>query len=135
MNIGKYIYTLLSTTSAITDLVGTNIYPILLPQGAAYPAIVYMVNNAPNDISKCPDPTHDKATVSFHIWVDHAFGLDGYDTLEAIETALRTALNGVEGTQMGIKVVSCRYDGSQDGRDDVMTMFIKDVTFTLIVKN
>ncbi len=136
MNLGKYIYGKLSAASAITDLVGTRIYPIFLPMTASYPAIVYMVNNTPNDRGMKDRPAdHDKAIVTFHIWVDHAQGQQGYDDLDAIDTALRTVLDYVEGTVNAVTVEGCHYDGSRDGRDEERTLFMREATYTFTTRN
>lgn len=136
MLLGKYIYGKLSITSAITDLVGLRIYPVFLIQDAAYPAIVYTVNNEPLD-SRMKDkgPYHDRATVTFHIWADHAQGQQGYDDLDAIDAALRTALDNVEGTVSGVTVEACRYEGSRDGRDEERTLFLREATYRFTTKN
>lgn len=41
--IGSRLFSLLSGTSAITSLVGTRIYPQVIPQGSAMPAVAYSV--------------------------------------------------------------------------------------------
>ena len=136
MQLGKYIYGKLSATTAITDLVGTRIFPVFLPQTADYPAIVYTVNNTPLDRSMKSEPAdHDRATVTFHIWADHAQGQQGYDDLDAIDAALRTTLDFVEGTVSGVTVESCHYDGSRDGRDEERTLFMREATYTFTTKN
>lgn len=136
MLLGKYIYGKLSTTTAITDLVGTRIHPVFLVQSAVYPAIVYMVDNAPTDRSAKDRPAdHDRATVTFHIWADHAQGQQGYDDLDAIDAALRDALDYVEGTVSGVTVEFCKYQGSRDGRDEERTLFLREATYVFTTKN
>jgi hypothetical protein len=39
------IFTLLGTNSALTALVGTNVYPVVLPTGSALPAITYSITS------------------------------------------------------------------------------------------
>jgi len=38
---GKEIYTLLSSSTGLTQTVGTNIYPLILSENTPYPAIIY----------------------------------------------------------------------------------------------
>lgn len=135
MNIGEYIYAKLTTTTAITDLVGTGIYPIYVPQNATYPAIVYMADNTPHTNTKPQPADLDKTTVTFHIWADGAQGQDAYTKLNQIDAALRTALDYDEDTAGGITVVHCEYRGSRDGRNEEMTLFMREATYIFITKN
>lgn len=135
MNIGQYIYSKLSATTAVTDLVGTRIYPIYLPQNAAYPAIVFTAQNEPPFDSKTQASDHDRETVTFHIWDDGAQGADAYAKLDAIDAAIRTALEYVEGTAGGVTVVSARRGPGTDGRNEEMTLFMRERVYTFITKN
>ncbi|MCB9949582.1 MAG: DUF3168 domain-containing protein [Planctomycetaceae bacterium] len=49
MSIESDCYSFLSETTAITDLVGTRIYPVTLPDDVAYPALVWTLISAPRD--------------------------------------------------------------------------------------
>ena len=50
-DIGLGLRTYLLTKSAITDLVGTRVYPSVLPQNADLPAIVYdVMGGSPDDV-------------------------------------------------------------------------------------
>ena len=50
MEIGKAIYNILSTTTNISNLVGTRIFPNVAPQTTTFPFIIYDVNGVqPND--------------------------------------------------------------------------------------
>jgi len=135
MNIGQYIYAKLAATTAITDLVGTRIYPVFQPQNTAYPVIVYLAKNEPHHLVKDQVSDLDTSVVTFHIWADAAQGQDAYASLDAIDSALRTALDFVEGTAGSITVESCHYDGSEDGRDEEMTLFLRSATYTFITRN
>ena len=49
-DIGKGLRTYLVGKSSVTDLVGTRIYPAVLPQSATLPACVYsVISSVPND--------------------------------------------------------------------------------------
>lgn len=136
MKIGRYIYGKLSGTTAITNLVGTRIYPVFLPMAAAYPAIVYMQTCTPKDNGmKVEKPDHDDHTVTLHIWADHAQGAEAYDVLDDIEAELRTALDRVEATVNAVQVESCIYTGSRDGRDEDRTLVMREVTFKFTTAN
>jgi alanine dehydrogenase len=135
MKVGQYIYAKLSATSAVTALVGTRIHPVYLPQNAAYPAVVYMVDNVPHSLTKTQASDLDRSTVRFHIWAEAAQGQDAYAAVENIDAAIRTALDYVSGTAGSVTVESCHYDGSNDGRNEEMTLFLREATYTFITKN
>lgn len=135
MRIGQYIYAKLSATTAVTDLVGTRIHPVFLPQDATYPAVVFLADNVPHTTTKDTPADLDRATVTFHIWASAAQGEDGYAALDNIDEALRDALDFVESTAGSVTVESCHYDGSQDGRNEDMTLFLRTATYTFITKN
>ena len=135
MRIGQYIYSVLSADAGVIAIVSTRIYPVYLPQDAAYPAIVFMAANVPHQLVKNEDAHHDRATVTFHLWASAAQGENGYDTLDNLDAAVRTALDYVEGTAGSVTVQIAHYDGSVDIRNDEMTLFGREATYTFITKN
>ncbi len=135
MKIGQYIYAKLTAAAPVTALVGTRIYPVFMPQDAAYPAIVFLADNAPHSNTKTQASDHDRATVTFHFWASAAQGENGYAALDNIDEAVRDALDYVEGTAGSVTVEVAHYDGSRDGRDEDMTLFLRSATYTFITKN
>lgn len=137
MRLGAYIYTKLSSDTALDALIEDRIYPVYLPQGDHnYPCIVYMVDNEPHAITKHEPSTHDTAKVTFHIWADHRQGQQAYDDIDAIDQALRDLLDFVsKDTVASITVDSCRYLSSRDGRDENLTLFLREATYNFIVRN
>jgi len=134
MNIGKYIYATLSADAAVSAIVGTRIFPVFMPMQADYPAIVYTVNNEPHDQTKDHAGNLDRATVTMHLWADVAQGAQAYSVLEDLDTAIRDALDFVEGTAGGVTVELCRYGGTQDGRDESNMAYLKQTNYTFIVR-
>lgn len=136
MKAGQYIYAKLAATTAVTNLVGTRIYPIYMPQQATYPAIVFSVDNAPLDGNMKDLPAyHDRATVTFNFWADVEQGADGYAALDNIDAAVRTALDFVTGTAGSVVVEGCKYIGSTDGIDPDVMKISRTATYQLITKN
>lgn len=136
MNAGNYIYAKLTATAGVTALVSTRIYPLLMLQNAAYPAIVYSVSNRPLD-SNMKDRAgyHDVATVSFNFWADIQFGQDAYTSLDAIDAAVRTALDFVSATAGGVTVETCKYLGSEDVFSEDRLLLGRAVTYQMTTKN
>ena len=136
MNVGQYIYTKLSGTSAVSALVGSRIYPVFLPQTAAYPAIVYRMTNEPNERQmKTQAADHDRATVTFNFWADASQGANAYAALDSIDKAVRDALDFVEATAGGVTVEHCHYDNSSDDFDAEAMLLLRTATYTFITKN
>lgn len=95
------IYFLLSNATAVTSLVGTRIYPGVLPEGEPLPALSIF------DIDENPTGTKDSASavdvydVQVSIFVDASLG---YAQIMPISNAIKTALNRITGTINGVSV-------------------------------
>ena len=68
MILGETIFKILSNTESITNIVGTSIFPVTLPQGERFPAIIYSeVSREVND-TKTGASTNDKINVQFDLY-------------------------------------------------------------------
>ncbi len=136
MRAGNYIYAKLTATAGVTALVSTRIYPLLMPEKQVYPAIVYSVSNRPLDANmKDRAAYHDVATVSFTYWADIQFGQDAYTSLDAIDAAVRTAIDFVEATAGGVTTEACKYIGSEDVFSEDRLLLGRQATYQLTTKN
>lgn len=136
MNTGAYIYSKLSGTAGVTALVSTRIYPVLIPQNAALPAIAYSVSNRPLDANaKDRSAAHDVATVTFNIWADAAFEQDAYSKLDSIDSAIRTAIDFVTATAGSVTCETCKYIGSEDTINEERTILGRVSTYQMTIKN
>ena len=102
MKVGRYIYSKLTADSGVSALVATRVYPVLMPQNAAYPAIVYNVAKAPLDRGKDCDGVYMTATVQITAWAEWIDGQNAYDKLDAIEAAILAALDYTSGTAVAL---------------------------------
>lgn len=134
MNVGKYIYTKLSTDTAVSDLVGNRIYPVMMAEKTAFPAIVYTVNTTPKDTQKNRPTDHDREVVTFRFWADIQQGADGYGKTTAIDLAVRAALDFNEGTLSGVIVEHCHFDGSEDIVSEDRLLIGRQANYTFITK-
>ena len=107
--IGKALYSKLSTTTAVTTLVSTRIFPESATQDATYPFIVYSVTDtAPTDIKDGVSPL-DVVSVALMIYAEsYAVAID-------IADQVRTALDRMSGTYDGVNVQSCKFSGQSSG--------------------
>lgn len=107
MIVGKAIYNILSTTSAVTDIVGTKIYPEIAPQNESQPYIVYsVVSNNPTD-TKEENGNVDEATIEVYCFNTK------YSTAIDLGVAVRAALERKNGTFGGVKIQSINYTNEQ----------------------
>ena len=66
MIVGKAIYNILSNVTAVTDIVGTKIYPEIAPQNESQPYVVYsVVSNSPTD-TKEDNGNVDEASIEIY---------------------------------------------------------------------
>lgn len=136
MKAGNYIFSKLSDTSAVTALVSTRIYPVIMPQEAVFPAIIYSVSNKPLDANmKDRGPYHDQATVVFNFWADIKYGQDAYTSLDAIDVAVRNAIDFVSDTAGGVTCETCKYIGGEDMFSEDRLLLGRAVTYQLTTKN
>lgn len=119
MKIGKYLVAKIQADATLNTLIGGRVYPTMMPQNAAYPAVVFTASGAPADNSKQQAATTDKGTVRFHIWAaTHA-------ECEDIDAALRAALDYVPGTAGDVTVTGAECRDFQDGMDDKLECFLR----------
>jgi hypothetical protein len=107
-----------------------------MPQEAVFPAIIYSVSNKPLDNnSKDRAAAHDVATVVFNFWADIKYGQDAYTSLDAIDAAVRTALDFVSATAGGVTTETCKYLGSEDVFSEDRLLLGRQATYQLTTKN
>ena len=88
--IETHIYSALSSSQAITDIAGTNIFPLVLPDSPTLPAITYQI------ISAMARPTFNTSgmtryRVQIDCWSSQA---QGYAAASALRDAVIATLNG-----------------------------------------
>ncbi|MEZ5945216.1 MAG: DUF3168 domain-containing protein [Planctomycetaceae bacterium] len=107
MSIESDCYSFLSGTTAITDLVGTRIYPEFLPQNPVYPALTYRLISAPHDHTL----TAAAGVVRVRFQFD-AFSERLSETSEIIE-AIRLSLQRATGDFGDSEIMASRQDNEQ----------------------
>jgi hypothetical protein len=87
--------------TGLTALVGTRIYPLRVPEGAALPALVYYKISGPSEHSKDGDMNLNHPRFQFTAWANK------YGDAKAVGTAVTSALNAfANGSSMGGIVVA-----------------------------
>lgn len=127
MKAGRYISSILNAASGVTNLVSSRIYPVMIAQNAAYPAVSYSCSYVPLDPSKTRVETAYKCRATIVAWAET------YSACESIDLAINTALNFVEGTAAGVTVTGCEYKGSDDGMDDKNEYYFRAAVYEIVV--
>jgi len=84
------LYTLLAATSTIAAMVGTRIYPLILPEASVLPALTYQV------VGGHSSATFDTAGMTRLRMQFDCWGADYLDAI-TLRVALIAALNGYQG--------------------------------------
>ncbi len=104
MNVGKAVYGILSSTSAVTDIVGTNIFPEIAEQETATPFIVYQLQGV------SPEDTHDGPSKLDEVRMEIICFSDSYNGAADLADKVRGALDRVSGTYNGVNVESVQFN-------------------------
>jgi hypothetical protein len=123
--IGKVIKSLLVTNIDLIALVPEDsIFPYVLNENTALPAIIYTINGLESDYTK------DGWT-----WDDITFSVislsDNYNTLQSIVYQVRTALELKYATVEGIVIEKIYLTGMDEGFNLVENVFMNRLTFTV----
>jgi len=106
--------------ATIASLVGTGIYPLYLPLGAATPAITYTLVSDPLQRA----PGHYRQRIQFSIWAEGATSaMQGFPAAREVREAIRTLVDGragdkypceIEGSTYRYKIISIEFAGGPD---------------------
>ena len=130
MNIAEAIVAHLVADLNVTALVGTRIYPKLLPQSPAYPAVVLHL------ISGGTDHTHDGPDGIAEVRYQIDCLAPTIAAATAAAEAVRVALDGYQGTMGGaggVLVDSVFLVDSRDDYDDEMRVFVQGRDYAMMI--
>lgn len=106
--------------TTIAGLVGTRIYPLLLPLDAATPAITYALVSDPFQQA----PGHYRQRIQFSIWAEGATSaMQGFPVAREVREAIRTLVDGragdkypceIEDSTYRYKIISIEFAGGPD---------------------
>jgi len=97
MKIAKGIYYILSNNTAITELVGTRIFPLVAPITTKFPFIVYDLYNDDPTIDKDGPSTLDKFDIRVTAYAET------YTSIDRVGAAIRETLDRV--IQVGGEII------------------------------
>lgn len=108
MTIEEGLYELLTMDTAVAALVGTRIYPLLVPQDADLPAMAYQRISGPRD------HTHSGASGLAMARMQLTYLASSYAAVKALAEAVRAALDGLRGSMGEVTVGSCMLENEFD---------------------
>ena len=117
--IGDVIYSLLSNSTDVTDIVSTRIYPFLAIEDVVYPYLVYTIENVDPTVSNCGASSLDTVSVNLEIYTETLA------ELEDLGDKVRNALDRYKGTTEGVEVQIIAYQNEDYGYADEDRVYLK----------
>lgn len=128
MNEGKAIYTILTENAGVSAVVGTRVYPQVAAQGAAFPFVVYVLqDNTPSD-------TKSGVSTLDEIRYDIVAAAETYTALSSLTERIRLALDRYSGTVSGIVVDSIQFTELDVDNDPATETFVSSSEYILRIK-
>ena len=128
MNEGKAIYSILTNDSDVSALIGTRVYPQVAAQGAAFPFVVYVLqDNTPSD-------TKSGVSTLDEIRYDIVAAAETYSDLSSITERIRLALDRYTGTVSGIVVDSIQFIDLDVDNDPATETYVSSSEYILRIK-
>lgn len=128
MNEGKAIYSILTSDSAVSAIVGSRVYPQIAAQGAAFPFAVYILQNV--------EPSDTKSGVSTldEIRYDIVVASETYAEASDLTEKIRTALDRYTGTVAGVVIDSIQFQDIDVNNDPATETFVTSSEYIIRVK-
>ena len=128
MNEGKAIYTILTEDAGVSAVVGTRVYPQVAAQEAAFPFVVYVLqDNTPSD-------TKSGVSTLDEIRYDIVAAAETYTALSSLTERIRLALDRYSGTVSGIVVDSIQFTELDVDNDPATETFVSSSEYILRIK-
>lgn len=128
MNEGKAIYSILTTDSAVSAIVSSRVYPQIAAQGAAFPFVVYVINDITPSDTKSGVSTLDE--VRYEILAIS----ENYAEAADLNEKIRTALDRYTGTVAGVVMNSIQFTELETDYDTASETYIANSEYIIRVK-
>lgn len=126
--IGKTIKSLLAADSTLVSLVGTKVYPYVMNENTALPAVVYTIDSVSPEYNKNGWALDD---IEFSV---HCFAKD-YEQLQSVVSAVRGALE-LKLTGSGTQDINHIYlSGQDEGFDGGEDVYINSLKFRVKINS
>lgn len=128
MNEGKAIYTILTEDAGVSAVVGNKVYPQIAAQGAAFPFVVYVLqDNSPSD-------TKSGVSTLDEVRYDIVAAAETYASLSSLTERIRLALDRYTGTVSGVVVDSIQFIDLDVDNDPATETYVSSSEYILRVK-
>ena len=128
MNEGKAIYTILTEDAGVSAIVGNKVYPQIAAQGAAFPFVVYVLqDNSPSD-------TKSGVSTLDEVRYDIVAAAETYATLSSLTERIRLALDRYTGTVSGVVVDSIQFIDLDVDNDPATETYVSSSEYILRIK-
>lgn len=123
--IEHFIYQLLTNDAGVSALVGTKVYPTLLPQNPVFPCVGYAVEPTAENITFDGQGTNQAANIEIDCWAAlHADAL-------ALGEAVNAAIKNYSGTLAGVQVDAIYIDSALTFFEDAAEKYRYSISATL----
>ncbi len=128
MNEGKAIYTILTEDAGVSAVVGNKVYPQIAAQGAAFPFVVYVLqDNSPSD-------TKSGVSTLDEVRYDIVAAAETYASLSSLTERIRLALDRYTGTVSGVVVDSIQFIDLDVDNDPATETYVSSSEYILRIK-
>lgn len=123
LSIGRHVSAKLKQNEELTAIVGTRIFPVIMPQGTAFPFVEFETQTGN------PEYTKDGVAGDYHTIVVNCVAKSYEQSLDMAE-AVREALELEVDEYDTFKVTDCRFDGCEDDYIPELDAFCATLTFS-----
>ena len=128
MNEGKAIYTILTEDAGVSAIVGNKVYPQIAAQGAAFPFVVYVLqDNSPSD-------TKSGVSTLDEVRYDIVAAAETYTELSSLTERIRLALDRYTGDLGGVEIDSIQFIDLDVDNDPATETYVSSSEYILRVK-
>jgi len=128
MNEGKAIYSILTSDSDVSAIVGTRVYPQIAAQGAAFPFVVYVLQDT------SPSDTKSGVSTLDEVRYDIVVASETYAEASDLTNKIRTALDRYTGTVAGVVIDSIQFIDLDADNDPGTETFVTSSEYIIRVK-
>lgn len=128
MTEGKAIYSILTGDSAVSAIVGNRVYPQIAAQGAAFPFVVYVLQDT------SPSDTKSGVSTLDEVRYDIVVASESYAEASDLTNKIRTALDRYTGTVSGVVIDSIQFIDLDVDNDPVTETYVTSSEYIIRVK-
>ena len=128
MNEGKALYSILTSDSDVSAIVGTRVYPQIAAQGAAFPFLVYVLQDT------TPSDTKSGVSTLDEVRYDIVVASETYAEASDLTNKVRTALDRYTGTVAGVVIDSIQFIDLDADNDPGTETYLTSSEYIIRVK-